>query len=192
MKDQIPLVMGLMLICVTISLPFWKKLSERLDKGPTYALGMLIGALAVSGTYFMPHAPSSLIYVIAALAGMGFGAQWIFPWTMVADVVDYDRVKTGEFRSGMYFGVWGLATKISEALAIAGVGWILTGYGYVANVEQSASSLMGIRLFFGPIPALAIIIALPLLIKYPLNRKKHNEIRRQLEGQDALTHSELA
>ena len=191
MEAQIPLVMGLMLICVTISLPFWKKLSERLDKGPTYALGMFIGALAVSGTYFLPHTPSSLIYIIAALAGIGFGAQWIFPWTMVADVVDYDRVKTGEFRSGMYFGVWGLATKISEALAIAGVGWILTGYGYVPNIEQSADSLMGIRLFFGPIPALAIIIALPLLIKYPLNRKKHNEIKKQLEGQDAQTLSEM-
>ncbi len=47
---------------------------------------------------------------------------------MVADVVDYDRVESGEFRSGMYFGIWGLRDQNSEALAIAGVGWVLTGF----------------------------------------------------------------
>jgi GPH family glycoside/pentoside/hexuronide:cation symporter len=184
MKDEVPLVMGLMLICVTISLPFWRKFSEKLDKGPAYAIGMAIGALAVGGTFFLPHQKTGLIYLLAVLAGVGFGAQWIFPWAMVADVVDYDRVKTGEFRSGMYFGVWGLATKISEALAIAGVGWVLTGFGYVPNAAQTARSLLGIRLFFGPVPGLVILISLPLLIWYPITRAKHNEIRQQLEAQE--------
>ncbi len=184
MKDEVPLVMGLMLICVTISLPFWKKIGEKLDKGPAYAIGMAIGALAVGGTFFLPHQATALIYPLAVLAGVGFGAQWIFPWAMVADVVDYDRVKTGEFRSGMYFGVWGLATKFSEALAIAGVGWVLTGFGYVPNAAQTARSLLGIRLFFGPVPGLVILISLPLLIWYPITRARHLEIRKQLEAQE--------
>ena len=184
MKDEVPLVMGLMLIFVTISLPFWKKLSEKLDKGPSYAIGMAIGALAVGGTFFLPHQKTALIYPLAVLAGVGFGAQWIFPWAMVADVVDYDRVKTGEFRSGMYFGVWGLATKFSEALAIAGVGWVLTGFGYVPNAAQTTRSLLGIRLFFGPVPGVVILISLPLLIWYPITRAKHAKIRQQLEAQE--------
>ncbi|MFW5714737.1 MAG: MFS transporter, partial [Brevefilum sp.] len=129
MAAEVPLVMGLMLICVTLSLPVWRKFSEKLDKGPTYAIGMAIGALAVSGSFLLPDQKTALIYPLAVLAGIGFGAQWIFPLAMVADVVDFDRVQTGEFRSGMYYGIWGLATKISEALAIAGVGWVLTGFG---------------------------------------------------------------
>lgn len=184
MAAEVPLVMGLMLICVTLSLPVWRILGERLDKGPTYAIGMAIGALAVAGTFLLPHQKSGLIYPLAVLAGIGFGAQWIFPWAMVADVVDYDRVKTGEFRSGMYYGVWGLATKISEALAIASVGWVLTGFGYQANAAQTFRSLFGIRLFFGPIPGAVILVTLPLLIWYPITRKKHAEIRRTLEIQD--------
>lgn len=187
MKDEVSLVMGLMLICVTISLPFWRKLSEKLDKGPTYAIGMVIGALAVGISFFLPHQKTFVIYILAVLAGIGFGSQWIFPWAMVADVADYDRVKTGEYRSGMYYGVWGLATKISEAVAIAGVGWILTGFGYKANVAQSAQSLLGIRLFFGPVPGIIILLTLPLLIWYPITRKKHAEIQAQLaltDGED--------
>ena len=185
MKDQTSLVMGLMLICVTFSLPFWQWVSRKMDKGPAYALGMAVGALAIILTFFLPHNTSSLIYIIAALAGFGFSAQWIFPWAMVADVADYDRLETGQQRSGMYYGVWGLATKISEALALAAVGWILTGFGYVPNIEQTPQALLGIRLFFGLIPAGIIFISLPLLFKYPVTRKSHNEVRKQLDALDA-------
>ena len=185
MKAQTSLVMGLMLICVTISLPFWQWLSRKMDKGPAYAIGMAVGALAIILTFFLPHDSTNLIYLIAILAGFGFSAQWIFPWAMVADVADFDRLETGQQRSGMYYGVWGLATKISEALALASVGWILTGFGYVPNIAQTTHALLGIRLFFGLVPAAIIFITLPLLFKYPVTRKSHAEVRRQLEAMDA-------
>jgi GPH family glycoside/pentoside/hexuronide:cation symporter len=174
-----------MLICVTASIPFWKWLGQKMDKGPAYGLGMAIGALAIAVTFFLPHRATSLVYLVAALAGIGFAAQWIFPWSMVADVADFDRAETGQQRSGMYYGVWGLATKVSEALALAAVGWILTGVGYVPNVEQTAQSLLGIRAFFGLIPALCIFLSLPLLIRYPITRKSHAEVRARLQALDS-------
>jgi glycoside/pentoside/hexuronide:cation symporter, GPH family len=185
MASQTTLVMGLMLVCVTISLPFWQWLARKMDKGPAYALGMAVGALAVALTFFLPHKSTGLIYLISVLAGFGFSSQWIFPWAMVADVADYDRVETGQQRSGMYYGVWGLATKISEALALAAVGWILTGFGYVPNVEQAPQALLGIRLFFGLIPGLIIFVALPMLFKYPITRKSHALVRARLDAMDA-------
>lgn len=190
MKAETSLVMGLMLVCVTLSLPFWQWVSRKIDKGPAYGLGMLVGGAAVVLTFFLPHHSTMLIYLIAVLAGFGFSAQWIFPWAMVADVADYDRLETGQQRSGVYYGVWGLATKISEALALAAVGWILTGFGYVPNVEQTPHALLGIRLFFGLIPAACIFISLPLLFKYPITRKSHAEIRAKLEAIDKNTHDD--
>jgi GPH family glycoside/pentoside/hexuronide:cation symporter len=184
MKAQTTLVMGLMLVCVTISLPFWQWLSRKMDKGPAYAIGMGVGALAVLITFFLPHGATPLIYLVSVLAGFGFAANWIFPWAMVADVGDYDRLETGQQRSGMYYGVWGLATKISEALALAAVGWILTGFGYVANAVQTSFALLGIRLFFGLVPAIIIIIALPFLYRYPITRRSHAEVRARLEAKD--------
>ena len=190
MKAQTTLVMGLMLICVTFSLPFWQWVGRKMDKGPAYALGMLVGGAAVALTFFLPHHSTNLIYIVSVLAGFGFAAQWIYPWAMVADVADYDRVESGQQRSGMYYGVWGLATKISEALALAAVGWILTGFGYVPNVEQTPHALLGIRLFFGLIPGAFILIALPLLFKYPITRKSHAEVRAKLDAMDAAAKNE--
>ncbi len=185
MKEQTALVMGLMLICVTVALPFWRWMGQRMDKGPAYALGIAIGALAVATTFFLPHRETALVYLVAVLAGFGFSAQWIFPWAMVADVADFDRAETGQQRSGMYFGVWGLATKVSEAFALAAVGWILSGVGYVPNVEQTPQALLGIRAFFGLVPALCIFVTLPALIRYPITRKSHAEVRARLEARES-------
>ena len=185
MEAQLPLVMGLLLICVVIAIYPWKIISERWNKGPAYALGMGIGGLAVAATFLLPHQPTPWIYVIAVLAGFGFAANWVFPWSMVPDVVDVDRVESGEQRSGMYYGVWGLGTKASEALAIVASGWILTLFHYMPNVAQTSQTLLGIRLFFGLIPALAIALALPLLIWYPITRKTHNAVLTKLESEGA-------
>lgn len=182
MEDQVFLVMGLLLVFVALFLFPWKMLAERWNKGPAYALGLAIGALAVACTFLLPARPTPWVYVIAAVAGIGFSAQWVFPWAMVPDVVELDRLKTGEYRSGMYYGVWGLATKLSDALGIAATGWVLQLYGYLPNVEQSPHTLSGIRLFFGPVPLLFFALALPLLIWYPITRQSHAELRRKLEA----------
>jgi GPH family glycoside/pentoside/hexuronide:cation symporter len=67
------------------------------------------------------------------------------------------------------------------------VGWILTGFGYVPNVEQTPTALTGIRLFFGLIPAGIIFLTLPLLFKYPVTRKSHSEVRVRLDALDAAS-----
>jgi glycoside/pentoside/hexuronide:cation symporter, GPH family len=94
-------------------------------------------------------------------------------------------LRTGEYRSGIYYGVWGLATKLSDALGIAATGWVLQLYGYVPNVGQSAHTLSGIRLFFGLVPLLFFALALPLLIWYPITRQSHAELRRELEAKES-------
>lgn len=182
MEAETPLVMGLMLICVVLALFPWQAIARRWEKGPAYALGMAIGGLAVALTFLLPARPTPLIYPIAALAGFGFSAQWVFPWAMVPDVVDYDRASSGEQRTGLYYGVWGLATKLSEMLALAATGWLLSLIGYVPNVAQTAGALLGIRLSFGLGPALLIALCVPLLVSYPLTRAAHRRVIAQLEA----------
>lgn len=184
MGDQVPVAMGLMLVAVAAALFPWMKVSQRWNKGPAYALGLSIGALAVTASFFLTPGQEGWVYAIFILAGVGFSAQWVFPWSMVPDVVDYDRLNTREYRSGVYFGVWSFLSSVTEAFAAAGAGWVLGIFGYVPNVTQSASTLFGIRLFFGPLPAAIILVALPMLVWYPLTRQKHRQIMAQIEASE--------
>ena len=133
----------------------------------------------------LPHQPSPLIYVIAIVAGMGFSAQWVCPWSMLPDVVEYDEKMTGERREGIYYGLWAFLSKFTGALGVAVSGWALQLFGYIPNVEQSARALFGIRLFFSIVPAVVLILSLPFLIWYPITRKNHAELVKELAERKA-------
>jgi GPH family glycoside/pentoside/hexuronide:cation symporter len=180
MEAQMPIVMLLMLVAIGAFLFPWKAVSDRINKGPSYALGLFIASLAVIATFFYPHAPTPLIYVTALVAGLGFSGQWVFPWSMLPDVVEYDEAVTGERHEGVYYGMWAFLGKLTGALGIFVAGWSLKLFGYVANQPQSTQSLLGIRLFFGPVPALVLLVSLPLLIWYPITKASHAKMLEQI------------
>jgi len=180
MEKQIPVIMLSMLVMITAFLYFYKWLSDKLDKGPAYALGLGTACVAVAATFFLPQGPSPAIYFIAAVAGMGFSANFVCPWSMLPDVVEYDELETGERREGVYYGMWAFCAKLADALGIAISGWSLSLFGYVPDVAQSARALFGIRLFFGIVPVALILVGLPLLIWYPVTRASHAQVRAQL------------
>ena len=185
MENQLTIIMLIMLVCIGVFLFPWRYVSEKINKGPSYALGLFIASCAVVVTFFFPNHPTPLIYVIVAVAGIGFSGQWVFPWSMLPDVVEYDQAMTGERHEGIYYGMWQFLTKFTGALGIAVCGWVLDLFGYIANQpQQTARALFGIRLFFGPVAAGVLIISLPLLIWYPITRKTHEEILAKIgDGQ---------
>jgi GPH family glycoside/pentoside/hexuronide:cation symporter len=184
MKDAVPVVLLVMLLAIMIFLIPIQRVSTRINKGPAYALGLMIASLAIISSFFLPKGPTPLIYMIAFIAGIGFSGQWVFPWSMVPDVVEYDELITGERREGIYFGVWALLQKITNALGIWVSGLALYWFGYVANVPQTDYALLGIRLFFSLIPALALLISLPILIRYPITQKSHAEVVKELQRRE--------
>jgi GPH family glycoside/pentoside/hexuronide:cation symporter len=182
MKDQVPFVLLAMLVTIGIFLIPAKLISDRINKGPAYALGLFIASVAIITGFFFPYGPTPLIYAVAVVAGIGFSAQWVFPWSMLPDVVEYDEKMTGERREGIYYGVWAFLSKFTSALGIAVCGWALSLYGYVPNVDQTVQTLFGIRLFFAVVPAVVLIVSLPFLIWYPITRKSHDALVKELAG----------
>jgi GPH family glycoside/pentoside/hexuronide:cation symporter len=190
MGDQVSFVLLAMLLTIGIFLYPTKLISDKINKGPAYAFGLFIASVAIMASFFLPRGATPLIYVIAAVAGMGFSAQWVLPWSMLPDVIEYDEKMTGERREGIYYGLWAFLTKFTGALGVAVSGWALGLFGYVPNVEQTLHALFGIRLFFAIVPAVVILISLPFLIWYPITRQKHAALVKELADRNIATHSE--
>jgi len=183
MTDQIPFVMLAMLGTIAIFLIPWRYASVKMNKGPAYALGLAIASVAILGAYFLPQGPTPWIYVIAFVAGLGFSAQYVFPWSMIPDVVEVDQAATGERHEGIYFGVNSFLGKLTGALGVAASGWALKLYGYVPDAAQTPRALFGIRFFFAIVPVVAFVIALPLLIWYPITREMHARLTQTSTGE---------
>lgn len=179
MAEQLSFIMLVLLGTIAIFLIPWRMASKKLNKGPAYALGLFIASIAIVAAFFLPQGPTPWIYAIAFVAGLGFSAQYVFPWSMIPDVIEVDAVKSGERHEGIYFGVNAFLGKITGAVGIAVAGWALDLFGYVPDAVQTARALFGIRFFYAIVPVIAFMIALPLLIWYPITREKHAEMVKQ-------------
>lgn len=184
MAEQLSFIMLVLLGTIAIFLIPWRMASKKLNKGPAYALGLFIASIAIVVAFFLPQGPTPWIYVIAFVAGLGFSAQYVFPWSMIPDVIEVDAVKSGERHEGIYFGVNAFLGKITGAIGIAVAGWALDLYGYVPDAVQTARALFGIRFFYAIVPVIAFMIALPLLIWYPITREKHAEMVKLTASHD--------
>lgn len=183
MAEQTSFIMLVLLGTIALFLLPWRMVSKKLNKGPAYALGLFIASIAIVVAFFLPQGPTPWIYVIAFVAGLGFSAQYVFPWSMIPDVIEVDEAQSGERHEGIYFGVNAFLGKLTGALGIAVAGWALELYGYVPDAVQTTRALFGIRFFYAIVPVIAFMIALPLLIWYPLTRQKHAELVKKTTGQ---------
>ena len=83
---------------------------------------------------------------------------------------------------GMKFGYGSCDFALNLGSAIAGflAGWGLNIAGYVANAEQSAGSLMGIRILITFVPLIFIILGMILISFFPIDEKMHRQIVAQI------------
>ena len=76
--------------------------------------------------------------------------------------------------------------KITGALGIAICGWGLKLSGYVEGVEQTATSLLGIRFMFSVLPVVFLLISVLLLLRYPITRETHAKVLEELNKRRQL------
>lgn len=182
MEESSSIIMLGLLGTLAIFLVPCKMVIDRLGKAKTYALGISIACAALIAGFFLPNRETLVIYAICAVAGIGFSSQWVCPHSMIPDVIEYDEWMTGERRDGVYYGMWGMVGKVTGALGTAICGWGLEISGYVEGVAQNESALMGIRLLFTIIPAVLLLICVPLLIRYPISKASHAKVMKDIEN----------
>ena len=187
MEAQLSFVMLTLLLTVALFIYPTKLISDKIGKGKTYAFGLTLSTFVFIAFFFLPKGPTMMIYVLAVLAGIGLTGQWVFPGSMVPDVVEIDEKQTGERREGIFFGIWAMVGKITGAFAIALGGWALELFGYVEGVAQTPQALLGIRLFFAIAPAVLFVVCIPLLLKYPINKESHKKLLEEIQSNKAKT-----
>ena len=69
-----------------------------------------------------------------------------------------------------------MSQKFGWAIGTAVTGWLLSYFGFQANVEQSAETINGIKMFLSWLPAAAACISTLFIVCYPLGEQKMKNI----------------
>jgi GPH family glycoside/pentoside/hexuronide:cation symporter len=176
-------IMATIFVTAIFSLPAWDWISKKFNKRLAYIYGIAFWAV-VQILLITVTPSSSLVYLftLCFLAGIGVGAAHVLPWAMIPDAVEVDELKTGERHEGMFYSLVTLFGKAANAIAIPLTLLILDWSGYIPKSDfQPTSTLTGIRLVVGPIPAFLLICGIAFAIFYPLTREEHHDVVQQLE-----------
>lgn len=181
-EKKLAVVMFILLGSVGASIWIWKWLSVRFNKTTAFLIGMFASVLAMFASFMLgPQSGYRALAVIACL-GVAISSNWVCPFAMMPDVIEHGELKSGGRHEGVYYGIWAFVDKLMRAMAVFLVGQGLAMAGYVPGVEQSSASLLGIRFLFGGLPAIIILLAIPILWMYPITRESHARTSLALEA----------
>ena len=137
------------------------------------------GLLCLAG-YIAPES-ATLVAACGIVAKLGSGLSLGISTVMLADVVDYGEYKFGSRNESVIFSVQTLLVKSASAVSGWLIGIGLSLVGYVANVQQTASAIMGIRSLMIIFPMLLSAMGYIIYKKYyKLNDEYYDEIIEKL------------
>ena len=167
-------------LSAVLGLPLWMWIGRRWSKHRLWCASMLWVAFVFAGVLFLREGDFLGYLVVCVLGGGSLGIDMAIPASMQADVIDEDTAAGGGGRAGLYFGLWGLATKLSLAIAVGFTFVALDLFGFDAKADNDATALWALSILYGGIPVLIKIAVVPWVWNFPLDRRRHADLQRQL------------
>lgn len=155
-------------------------LSIRFGKKAITQAGFALSAIFMAAFLFLPPDAVGATFALEFFRALSYAPTIPLLWAMFADVADYAEWKTGRRATGVIYATIMFALKTGLSLGGAIAGWLLSAYGYKANVVQTAEALMGIRLTISVYPAMLFVLIVVCLGFYKIGKKLNIQIQDEL------------
>ncbi|MGB2079024.1 MAG: glycoside-pentoside-hexuronide (GPH):cation symporter [Vibrio sp.] len=187
-EDLATFVISIGMVAAIIGALISPILLKGYDKVKAYQTLTVISGLLSCSIFFI--SPQNPFLVIAVMVVLGVIQMMTTPilWSMMSDVVDYEKTKSSRNVSGIVFASVLFAIKLGIAIGGAMIGWLLafTGYDGQAAAQPEAALTM-INLLFSFIPGVMFIALAGIMHFYPLHKPELEKIKAllSLEGKEA-------
>ena len=127
---------------------------------------------------------------IFALGIFSEASAAIFPtlfFAMLGDAADYSESVNGRRATGLIYSAGSFSTKLGGGVAGAIIGFVLAAFNYNGQDEVAIQGAVpGIIMLMSWIPSIVAFIGAAVMILYPLNQKKMDEITSELQKRRIL------
>jgi GPH family glycoside/pentoside/hexuronide:cation symporter len=166
-------------------------IARHFDKKTLFMTAIGGGGLVVTGFWFARPGDIGFMFALQIIGSFVIGFNSPLVWAMFADTADDAEWRLGHRNTGLVFASAIFGMKIGLALGAWITGVLLTLFGYVANIDQTGTSLLGIRLCMSLIPGAMLVLAALMMNAYPLDDKLMVQIEKDLK-QRKLVPAEVA
>ncbi|MDP2334116.1 MAG: MFS transporter [Reyranella sp.] len=178
-KLQAGIILLTYFIAGAASVPLWLLLSRRLSKAAAWFIGMVLTAVAMALAIFIGPGDFYWFLAISVITGMGIGADYGLPPSILADVINAQEGGDSRGKTGTYFGLWALSTKLATAIGAAGSLPVAAMLGF-----NPAKGLYGTTalIFVYIVLPVAIKIIAALLLWFIRIEAERGSVRQELTG----------
>ena len=167
-----------------IAIPGWLYLARRFDKRRVWTGAMIWAAAVFACVPLLGPGDQHWFLVVCILTGISLGADLTLPASMQADVIDLDQVSSRQCRAGIYFALWGVATKSALAVAV-GLTFPLLELAGFAGENSGPGALFALAGLYSLLPAGIKLVAVALVWRFPITRDRQQRLRRLIERRAA-------
>lgn len=161
-------------------------LGKRFGKRNLFIYAFIFSGLVNALLAFCGPNDTAGIFVIGIISEF---AAAIFPtlfFAMLGDAADYSEFKNGRRATGLIYSAGSFSTKLGGGVAGAIIGFVLAAFHYNGQDEVAIQGAVpGIIMLMSWIPTIVALIGAGLMVLYPLDQKKMDEITIELNNRRA-------
>jgi Na+/melibiose symporter-like transporter len=175
----------ILMLSSMLGIPLWIRLARKLQKHRTLSITSLI--TAAGGAIALVVPPSAFGLAIAAYVVFGIASSGgqMLPRAIMADLLDADRLASGDERAGLLFSLLTTTLKIGLAAGVGITFGIAGAAGFdPAAARQDAAAHWVIRLLIGGIPLVLGLGNAALMWNFPFDRESQRSARSRLVGEE--------
>lgn len=165
-------------------IPLTGWIATKIGKRRTFLITIPISLIgyALKWVGYNPGHPYWLLFA-APFVAFGTGSLFTLMGSMISDVCDYDELLTNKRREGVFGAIYWWMVKVGMALAglLTGILLKASGFDVALAGDQSARTLLLLRVFDVSIPAATSAIAILIMATYTITEARAHEIRIELE-----------
>lgn len=177
-------------IAGALATPVFVRVGRRFGKRKSYLVAIgLLAATYISWGFALPGMADWEIWWRGALAGIGGTGMVLMSISMLPDIMEYDRIRSGGLRrEGIFSSLYAMVEKFGYALGPSIIGAYLAVAGYVATtdgalIQQPASVIRALYFGAAGLPALLLGISAFLIWRYTLDEKELEASRHKAAGE---------
>lgn len=172
-------------IAMIVAVPFWVMLASKTSKRTAWLVGSAIAGVGFLAFFQNQSKDVGVTLAIIGVIAAGTSSFGVMFWSMLPDTVEWGEAHHGVRHEAKVFGLASFAMKAALGVNAFLLGLLLDAVGYVANVEQTPQTLSGIVAMMSLIPLAGVIFSILVLWGYPIDARRHGELRAQIAARQA-------
>ncbi len=176
------LLLGISFISAAIFMTIlWKPVVQKIGPRKSWLISMSIWIATLIPLLFIGDMISGLI--VFFLMGIGLSGSLYIIDIIISDIVDEDEINTGIRREGAYYGVNMFLMHLSTVLVFLVIGpvFIISNWEVFDPLNVTPEIIFGLRSLMTIFPSIALLIALLVIYKYPLDDERLKQVKKQRE-----------